>query len=56
VQFRNNTKIDGTLIAYDEHMNLMLKDIDLLKINSEKGEQKKLVYLRGDSVKLVGVK
>lgn len=31
MRLRNNTKIDGKLIAYDEHMNLMLQDIDIVK-------------------------
>lgn len=54
VRLRNNTKINGKLIAYDEHMNLMLKDTDILKDQTDRTIHKKLMYLRGDSVKLVG--
>lgn len=54
-RLRNGTKVSGKLIAYDEHVNLMLQDTEIIR-NSGEREEKKLMYLRGDSVMLVGQK
>jgi len=56
VRLRNGTKIEGKLIAYDEHVNLMLENISIQRNNIDKIEEKRLMYLRGDSVQLVGLK
>lgn len=52
VRLRNQTSIEGKLVAYDEHLNMMIQN---LKITKEKEVQEKnLMYLRGDTVMLVG--
>ena len=46
------------MVAYDEHLNLMLEDVKMYRDRKEKEkvEIKNLMYLRGDSVLLVGCK
>lgn len=73
IRLRNGTRVNGILTAYDEHMNLMLRDVRIerkirennketnIKVkenDSKKGygevEEKKLMYLRGDTVLCLG--
>ena len=44
--------IKGELVAYDDHLNMMIKDALLKRI--DKNEEKKLIYLRGDMITMVG--
>lgn len=51
-------KVEGKLVAYDEHINLMLEDVGIVRDRGQpdKVEEKKLMYLRGDTVLAVGTK
>ena len=52
VRLRNKVNIRGELVAYDDHLNMMIKDASLKRENST--EEKHLIYLRGDMILLVG--
>jgi small nuclear ribonucleoprotein (snRNP)-like protein len=51
VRLRNKTEIEGNLVAYDDHLNMMIEAASIRK--HEQTQQKKLMYLRGDTVLLV---
>lgn len=52
VRLRNQTSIQGRLVAYDEHLNMMLQNLKITK--GTEVNEKNLMYLRGDTVMLVG--
>ena len=52
VRLRNQTSIQGKLVAYDEHLNMMLQNLKITK--GAEVNEKNLMYLRGDTVMLVG--
>lgn len=52
VKLRNNARIKGELVAYDDHLNMMIKDATLKR--KDKNEEKNLIYLRGDMITMVG--
>ena len=52
VKLRNRVIIQGKLVAFDEHLNLMMEDATLRK--EDKNYFKNLVYLRGDMITLAG--
>ena len=52
VRLRNKTELKGRLVAFDEHLNLMIEDATLKQ--KEKSQFKTLVYQRGDMILLVG--
>jgi small nuclear ribonucleoprotein (snRNP)-like protein len=54
VRLRNRTEIEGVLVAYDEHLNMMIESVSIRK--AEQTQQKKLMYLRGDTVLLLAKK
>lgn len=51
VRLRNETRLVGTLVAFDEHFNLMMEDVKITK--KQEVQEKHLMYLRGDTVLLV---
>lgn len=54
VRLRNTAELEGKLIGYDEHLNMM---IDEATIRKDGGQQyRNLVYLRGDTIMVVGKK
>ena len=52
LRLRNKDQITGELVAYDDHLNMMVKDATLKR--GEKKEEKNLIYLRGDMITIVG--
>lgn len=54
IRLRNKTEIEGVLVGYDEHLNMMIESVSIKK--SEQTQQKKLMYLRGDTVLLLARK
>lgn len=54
VRLRNKTEIEGSLVGYDEHLNMMIETATIKK--AETTRVKKLMYLRGDTVLLVAKK
>jgi small nuclear ribonucleoprotein (snRNP)-like protein len=52
VKLRNKVLVQGKLVAFDEHLNLMMEDATLKK--EDKSHFKNLVYLRGDMITLAG--
>lgn len=51
VRLRNKTEIEGSLVGYDEHLNMMIETATIKKADTTRA--KKLMYLRGDTVLLV---
>jgi small nuclear ribonucleoprotein (snRNP)-like protein len=51
VRLRNKTEIEGSLVGYDDHLNMMIESATIRKQGVN--QQKKLMYLRGDTVLLV---
>jgi small nuclear ribonucleoprotein len=51
IRLRNKTEIDGTLVGYDDHLNMMIEQASIKK--QEQTQQRKLMYLRGDTVLLI---
>ena len=41
VKLRNNARIKGELVAYDDHLNMMIKDATLKR--KDKNEEKNLI-------------
>ena len=54
VRLRNKTEIEGSLVGYDDHLNMMIESATIKKQGVN--QQKKLMYLRGDTVLLVAKK
>lgn len=52
IRLRNKVNIRGELVAYDDHLNMMIKDASLKRESNT--EEKHLIYLRGDMILLVG--
>lgn len=52
VRLRNSQDILGKLVAFDEHLNLMIEDATLKR--ADKSIYKNLLYLRGDMIMLAG--
>ena len=52
IRLRNKTQIDGKLVAYDEHLNLMIEAATIRK--GDTTTSRNLMYLRGDTVLLMG--
>jgi small nuclear ribonucleoprotein (snRNP)-like protein len=54
VRLRNKTEIEGSLVGYDDHLNMMIESATIRKQGVS--QHKKLMYLRGDTVLLVAKK
>jgi small nuclear ribonucleoprotein (snRNP)-like protein len=54
VKLRNNAELEGKLIGYDEHLNMMIDEATIRKDSNQ--QYRNLVYLRGDMIMLVGKK
>ena len=54
IRLRNGSELDAKLMAYDEHVNLILQDVKIVMPGISDVEHKKLMYLRGDGVMLTG--
>ena len=54
IRLRNNAELEGKLIGYDEHLNMMIDEAIIRKDSSQ--QYRNLVYLRGDTIILVGKK
>lgn len=54
IRLRNGTELDARLVAYDEHVNLMLQNVKIKRPQASGLEEKKLMYLRGDAVVIAG--
>lgn len=52
IRLRNKTEIEGKLIGYDEHLNMMIEEASIKKEGLS--QIKNLMYLRGDTVLLLG--
>lgn len=52
VRLRNKMSISGKLVAFDEHLNLMIEEATMKK--EDKSYYKNLIYLRGDMIMLAG--
>ena len=55
IRLRNKTEIDGVLVGYDEHLNMMIEMASIRK-HEQVPQLRKLMYLRGDTVLLIGKK
>lgn len=51
IRLRNKTEIEGKLVAYDEHLNLMIEGATVRRDGTSIARN--LMYLRGDSVLLL---
>lgn len=51
VRMRNKTEVEGKLIGYDEHLNMMIDEASVRKQDSK--QMRNLLYLRGDTIVLV---
>lgn len=51
-KLRNKCRIQGKLVAFDEHLNLMIEDATVKR--EDKDQYKNLIYLRGDMIMLAG--
>lgn len=54
IRLRNKTEIEGTLVGYDDHLNMMIEMASIKK--QEQTQLRKLMYLRGDTVLLLAKK
>lgn len=54
VRLRNKTEIEGTLVGYDDHLNMMIESASIRK--QDQTQLRKLMYLRGDTVLLLAKK
>jgi small nuclear ribonucleoprotein (snRNP)-like protein len=54
IRLRNKTEIEGTLVAYDDHLNMMIEMASIRK--QDQTQLRKLMYLRGDTVLLLAIK
>lgn len=54
VRLRNRSEIEGILIGYDEHLNMMLEHATIKK--EDQKIMRNLMYLRGDTVLLLAKK
>jgi small nuclear ribonucleoprotein (snRNP)-like protein len=54
VRLRNKTEIGGRLVAYDEHLNMMIEEASIQREGQT--QQRNLMYLRGDGVVFLGRK
>lgn len=52
VRLRNKIEIEGKLIGYDEHLNMMIEEANI-KRDGGSSQFKNLMYLRGDTVLLL---
>ena len=55
IRLRNKTEIEGVLVGYDEHLNMMIEAASIRKYQ-QTPQLRKLMYLRGDTVLLIGKK
>jgi small nuclear ribonucleoprotein (snRNP)-like protein len=51
VRLRNKTEVEGRLIGYDDHLNMMIDDALIRKQGVS--QLKNLMYLRGDTILLL---
>lgn len=54
IRLRNRTEVEGVLVGYDEHLNMMIEAASVRR--QEQTQLKKLMYLRGDTVLLLAKK
>lgn len=54
VRLRNKTEVEGKLLAYDEHLNMMIENVVVRR--EGEAHPKALMYLRGDTVLLLARK
>ncbi len=55
IRLRNKTEIDGVLVGYDEHLNMMIEGASVRR-HEQVPQLRKLMYLRGDGVLLIAKK
>lgn len=55
VRTRHRTTVEGTLVGYDDHLNMMLENA---QVTAKEGQiqLRRLMYLRGDTVILIAKK